>query len=127
MKKPKILVVDNELDICNFVKSFFEIRGFEVTYALNGDEALAKLGFEPDLVMLDVKMRRDGEGLEYLPVIRKRLPSAKILMITGVDDKETIRAARDMGADDYITKPLMLEYLETTVLEKVKSLGVAAA
>lgn len=126
MKKPKILVVDNERDICNFVKSFFEMRGFEVTYALNGDEALTKLGIEPDLVMLDVKMRRDDEGLEYLPQIRKKLPNAKILMITGVDDIETIRAAKDMGADDYITKPLMLEYLENTVLGKVKNLGVSA-
>ena len=127
MKKPKILVVDNELDICNFVKSFFEIRGFEVSYALNGDEALTKLAIEPDLVMLDVKMRRDGEGIEYLPQIRKKLPNAKILMITGVDDTEIIRAARDLGADDYITKPLMLEYLESTVLEKLKNLGVAAS
>lgn len=122
-----ILVVDNERDICNFVKSFFEMRGFEVTYALNGDEAMAKLDIDPDLVMLDVKMRRDEEGLEYLPQIRKKLPKAKIIMITGVDDVETIRAAKDMGADDYITKPLMLEYLENTVLGKVKSLGVTAA
>ena len=127
MNKPKILVVDNELDICNFIKSFFEIRGFDVTYALNGDEALLKASTEPALVLLDVKMRYDGEGIEYLPRIRKALPKAKILMITGVDDQETIRMAKDLGADDYITKPLMLEYLETTVLEKVKSLGVAAA
>ena len=127
MRKPKILVVDNELDICNFVKSFFEMRGFEVSYALNGDEAVAKVStYQPDLVMLDVKMRTEEEGLEYLPQIRKKLPSAKIIMVTGVDDTDTIRAARDMGADDYVTKPLMLEYLETTVLEKVKNLGVAA-
>lgn len=126
MKKPKILVVDNELDICNFVKSFFEIRGFEVVYALNGDEALGKLSFEPDLVMLDVKMRRDGEGIEYLPQIRKILPKARILMITGVDDTDTIAMAKNLGADDYITKPLMLDYLENTVLDKLKHLGVTA-
>ena len=127
MKKPKILVVDNELDICNFVRSFFEIRGFDVIHALNGDEALAKLSADPDLILLDVKMRTEEEGLEYLPQIRKKSPNAKILMVTGVDDKEVIRASKDMGADDYITKPLMLEYLETTVLAKVKNLGVAAA
>src|SRR6185295_9326635 len=98
MKKPKILVVDNELDICNFVKSFFEIRGFDVIHALNGDEAMTKLSTQPDLILLDVKMRRDDEGLEYLPKIRKELPSAKILMITGVDDTDVIKAAKEMGA-----------------------------
>lgn len=127
MKKPRILVVDNELDICNFVKSFFEMRGFEVFHALNGDEAMAKLSLQPDLIMLDVKMRREEEGLEYLPQIHRKLPNSKIIMITGVDDAEVVKAAKELGADDYITKPLMLEYLETTVLSKVKNLGVAAA
>ena len=39
---PKLMVVDNEIDICNFVKSFFEVRGFSVVTALNGDEAMVK-------------------------------------------------------------------------------------
>ena len=46
---PKLMVIDNEIDICNFVKSFFEVRGFKVTCALNGDEALAKLETVPRL------------------------------------------------------------------------------
>ena len=122
-KLPKLMVVDNELDICNFVKSFFEMRGFQVCTALNGDEAMQKLQKEkPDIVILDVMMRYDKEGLEYLPKVKQALPSAKVLMITGVDDEESIKAAKEMGADDYITKPLVLEYLESTVLKKVTSL-----
>ena len=126
-KISKLLVVDNEIDICNFVKSFFEVRGFEVSTALNGDEAMSKLlAVRPDLVILDVMMRRETEGLEYLPQIKKTFPSTKVIMVTGVDDKETIESAKKLGADDYITKPLVLEYLETTVLNKVKSLKIAA-
>ena len=119
-KKPRLLVVDNEIDICNFVRAFFEMRGFEVSGALNGDEALALIPeFKPDIVILDIMMRRDEEGLEYLPQVKKLLPLAKVLMITGVDDDQSIEKAKRLGADDYITKPLVLEYLENTVLKKV--------
>ena len=122
-KKPKLLVVDDEHDICNFVKSFFEMRGFQVSTAPNGDEAMAMLLKEkPDVVILDVMMRREREGLEYLPQIKRALPSARVLMVTGVEDAETIESAKKLGADDYITKPLVLEYLENTVLKKIGSL-----
>lgn len=126
-KKPKLLVTDDEMDICNFVKSFFEMRGFEVIIAHNGDEAMARLLKEkPDVVILDVMMRRDREGLEYLPQIKKALPSAKVVMVTGVDDKEVVESAKKLGADDYITKPLVLEYLESTVMKKIGLLTKAS-
>lgn len=124
MKKAKLLVVDNEIDICNFVKAFFEARGFGVAIALNGDDAMSKLPVEkPDMVILDVNMRRDGEGIEFLPKIKAAMPSAKVIMVTGVNDDDTVTAAKKLGADDYITKPLILEYLENTVLAKVKHLN----
>lgn len=124
---PKLMVVDNEIDICNFVKSFFEVRGFKVTCALNGDEALAKLETEkPNVILLDVIMRTDTEGLDYLPRIKKKHPAAKVIMVTGVEDKDAIDLARKNGADDYITKPLVLEYLESTVMRKIKSFGIPA-
>ena len=122
--KPRLLVVDNEIDVGNFVKSFFEIRGFDVVAVLNGDEAMKILeDVKPDLIILDVIMRSPREGLEYLPQIKKALPGVKVIMITGIDDKETIEVCKKLGADDYITKPLVLEYLENTVMEKVKHLS----
>lgn len=121
--KPKLMVVDNEIDICNFVKSFFEMRGFEVSTALNGDDALSKTSREnPDIIILDVMMRTDNEGIEFLPKLKAALPSVKVIMITGVDDENTIKEAKRLGADDYITKPLMLEYLENTVIGKIEKL-----
>ena len=122
-KRPKLMVVDDEIDICNFLKAFFELRGLQVVTALNGDEAMAKLLPEnPDVVILDVMMRRGNEGIEYLPQIKKALPAARVLIVTGVEDEKTIEQAKSLGADDYITKPLVLEYLEGTVLEKIKNL-----
>lgn len=125
-QRRKLLVVDNEIDVCNFVKAFFEMRGFDVVTALNGDEALKVLDHvQPDLVILDVMMRTDQEGIQYLPQVKKKSPNSKVIMITGVDDKETIETAKKLGADDYVTKPLVLEYLESTVLGKVNVLSKA--
>ncbi len=122
-KLPKLMVVDDEIDICNFVKSFFEMRGFKVTTAINGDEAMSLLFKEiPDVVIMDLKMRRENEGLEYLQKIKEACPEVKILIVTGSDDDEMVKEAKKLGADDYITKPLVLEYLENTVLEKIKHL-----
>ena len=124
---PKLMVVDNEMDICNFVKSFFEARGFSVVTALNGDEAMAKLEREsPDLILLDVVMRRGREGLEYLPKIKAKQPGVKVIMVTGVEDRDFMDEAKLLGAEDYITKPLVLEYLENTVLAKIKILSTVA-
>ena len=117
----KLLVVDNEKDVCNFVKSFFKMRGFDVLTAFNGDEALKVLeSVRPDLVILDVVMGTEREGIDYLPKIKKSSPDSKVIMITGVDDKDIVDEAKKLGADDYITKPLVLEGLERAILGQVK-------
>ena len=122
-RKLKLLVVDDEIDICNFVKSFFEVRGFSVAVALNGDEAMARFLEEvPDIVLLDMKMRRHNEGLEYLARIKSEWPEVKVIMVTAVDETRSTETAKRLGADDYVTKPLALEYLEETVLNKVNDL-----
>ena len=123
-KSPKLMVVDNEVDVCNFVKSFFETRDFKVSAAFNGDEALSRIGEEkPDIVILDMMMRSDREGLDFLPRIKAALPEVKVIMVTAVYDEDVIKEAKKLGADDYITKPLILEYLESTVMEKIKNLN----
>ena len=93
-RNKRILVVDDEIDICNFLKSFFEVRGFDVETARNGDEAMSKLLLvEPDLVILDIIMRERDEGLKYLPKIKKALPSTKVIMVTAVEDDEAVAIA----------------------------------
>ena len=124
----RILVVDDVPANVRLLQAKLEAEYYEVLTAANGPEALALAATrQPDIVLLDVMMRRDTEGLEYLPQIKQKLPSAKVIMVTGVEDKETIEAARELGADDYITKPLILEYLENTVMKKIKELGILAA
>ena len=119
----RLLVVDNEIEVCNFVKMFFERRGFSVFEAYDGDEAVrVAVEKQPHVILLDVKMKTEDDGFQALPRLREAAPDAKILMVTGVEDEASILRGRALGAEDYITKPLILDYLENTVLEKIENL-----
>lgn len=114
--RKKILVVDDEFEICNFVKMFFELRGFDVTRAQNAKDALAAaLKSLPDIVLLDVHLSESEDGLALLPKILELSPASRVVMTTGVDDEVSMNQARALGAVDYLTKPLALEELEAAV------------
>lgn len=119
-KNKVLMVVDDEVEICNFVKMFFEVRGFDVYSANDGTEGVATAEeIQPDIVLLDVHMQNDEDGLTALPKILQKAPSAKVIMTTGVDDEISMVRARQLGAIDYITKPLVLEDLEINVMSRV--------
>lgn len=119
----RLLVVDDEIEICNFVKMFFEQRGLKVLQASNAEEAVAAAAsFQPNIVLLDVMMKNSDDGITTLPRVREAAPKARVLMTTGIDDEISIVRAKSLGASDYITKPLVLEDLETTVFRYLKEL-----
>jgi two-component system response regulator (stage 0 sporulation protein F) len=112
----KLLVVDDEVDICDFVKNFFKERKFEVFVAYNGKDALSIVeAREPDIILLDMKMP-EMDGLETLRGIKRLNKETKVIMVTAVEDEDKIEAAKDLGAIEYIKKPLLLEQLERSVL-----------
>ena len=116
----KVLVVDDEIDVCDFVKNFFEERNYRVFMALGGSEALRILRKEkPDLILLDIKMK-EMDGIQTLERIRKIDKNVKIIMVSALEDQDKMEAAKKLGASKYITKPLVLEELESAVKAHVK-------
>ena len=116
----KLLVVDDEHDICDFVGTFFKDRGFNVFTALNGEEALFLTKKEkPDVVLLDIKMK-GMDGLAALKHIKELDRNTKVIMVTALEDQDKMHEAYKLGACDYITKPLILDYLERTVLKNLR-------
>jgi len=119
----RLLVVDDETEICDFLKMFFEDRGFTVTTANSGQKALDQLDqVKPHVILLDIHMPA-MDGLTALREIKKRLPDAKVIMVTAIETRDKIEEAMRLGADNYITKPLSLDYLEKDVQEKVTQLA----
>lgn len=115
----RILVVDDEPEICEVLKEFLELKGFEVITAHSGPEAIAKVKEErPHVMLLDIRMP-GMDGMEVLRRVREFDKHMGIIMVTAVKDVELGRQALKMEADDYITKPIDFEYLETSLLVKV--------
>ena len=117
-----MIVVDDELGICDFLRSFFSKRGYDVRIACDGDEALRVASQSPpSIALLDIRMP-GMSGMEVLEQLHARYPDCKIIMMTAVVDEGAVARAKQLGAADYITKPFSLDYLEREVLIKLAGL-----
>ncbi len=121
----KILVVDDEEVTVELAKKFLEGHGFEVVTAKNGEEAIEKaIDEHPDLILLDVVLP-GLDGFEVCSRIKadKRFEGVPVLMFTARGFDQDIRRGREVGADDYIVKPLSGSALIATIQ---KHLGLAS-
>ncbi|HID68952.1 MAG TPA: response regulator, partial [Desulfobacterales bacterium] len=112
-KKPLVLVVDDDLSLRLSIGAAMEKAGFQVIDAENGREGLTLFqSKKPDLILLDVMMP-EMDGFETCAAIRK-LPEGKytqILMVTGLDDIQSTERSFEVGANDFVAKPLNLMLL----------------
>jgi len=116
----KLLIVDDEIDVREFAKNFFKKRNINVLTASGGQTALEIIEQEkPDLVLLDVRME-EMNGIEVLKELREKHNGIKVIMVTGVEDENTIKEANSLGVVGYIHKPLVLEELEKVVLANLR-------
>jgi len=126
---PRILLVDDEEDILEFVSYNLQREGFRVYAARNGREAIEMAGkVKPDLVILDVMMP-EMDGIAACEEIRK-LPSCKsvvIAFLTARGEDYSQIAGFEAGADDYITKPIRPKVLISRVKALLKRAGGGAA
>ena len=102
---------------------FLTKKGYGATTALSGREALAKVKKDkPDVVLLDIRMP-DMDGIKVLKEMRKFYKKMIIVMITAVKDDDVGKKCFELGADDYITKPIGLSYLEDVLMVKLLDLN----
>ncbi len=104
----KILLVDDEEDIIEFLSYNLQKEGFEVSAAFNGLEAVKKATSEkPHLIIMDVMMP-EMDGIEAVKEIRKNpdLDDTLIIFLTARSDDLTQISGLESGADDYVTKPV---------------------
>jgi len=106
----KILVIDDEPPIRKLLRMGLNTQGYDVLDAGNGKSALALLDEKPDLIILDLGLP-DIQGLELLRVIRARVESVPIVVLSSRSDEGGKVEALDLGADDYITKPFGMDEL----------------
>lgn len=120
----KILIVDDEPHLCEYLAEFFRERGHEAKCISKPNEVLPFVFKQkPDIVLLDVLMP-EISGLEILKSIKsKHKDSVKVIMVTVADDAKTQQQAKAYGADDFIIKPFDTNYLENVVMTKISELA----
>jgi len=102
----KILVVEDDLIMLASIEHQLKQEGFSVTTATNGQDAmLAFQSDSPDLVITDILMPLTS-GLEFLNLIRSSYHVIPVLVLSALDEEDTIVEAFNLGADDFLTKPV---------------------
>lgn len=124
-KNTKILLVDDEPDILEIVGYNLAQEGYQIITASNGKEAITKAKKEsPDLIIMDVMMP-EMDGMEACENIRKipELSNVIITFLTARSEDYSQVAGFDVGADDYITKPIKPKLLVSKVKALLRRLG----
>lgn len=114
MQQKKLLIVDDDVDLCQTIKHTFDAEGIKVFVANDGREGIQTFFQQrPDLVLLDIRMP-ELDGWELCRQIRL-LSDTPIIMLTTLDeDQEIVRGLRS-GADDFVTKPFSSDVLMARV------------
>lgn len=116
MESKHILVVDDEVSICEILSQFLRKKGYTITTASNGEAALGIIrSSNVELVITDIKMP-GMTGVDLLKIIKLEKPEIQVVMTTGFPTLDSAIEALKLGAFDYLTKPFHLEEIG----EKVK-------
>jgi len=101
----KILVVDDDLDMCQIISDILKEEGYGVHCSYNGEDALMKIKKNHyDLIVLDYKLN-EMSGLMVFEKALRMIPSLKVMMISAFGDKSIKARARELGVGDFLDKP----------------------
>ncbi len=117
MAKARVLIVDDEPEELGYVRATLEANACEVEIAESGNQAIQRVGRDPipDLVLLDVRMP-GLDGIETLGRLRSIRPGLKVVMLSNQNDTRKAVTAAQMGASDYLTKPLREADLQSLLI-----------
>ncbi len=119
---PSILVIDDDVSICETLELYLAEEGYLVDTAQSGTEGLNKYVSKPaDVVILDIRLP-DVDGFSVLEDLREDNENVKVIMITAFHDMETTINAMKGGAFDYIHKPVNVDELDMAIRKALKSL-----
>lgn len=111
----KILVIEDDLDICQLLKRFLTKQGYEVFLSHNGKQGIAvAIEEKPDLILCDFRLG-DLDGFEVLRTVKETYPNLPFIIITGYSDIRVAVKVMKMGALDYVTKPLFPDEILLTI------------
>jgi DNA-binding NtrC family response regulator len=119
-KHARILVVDDDENIRNTMKTILEDEGYIVDLAANGNDAIEKTKKSSyNIALLDIRLP-DMEGMELLKLIKDTVPRTRKIMVTGYPSMQNAIAALNKNADAYLVKPIDIENFLAIVKEQLQ-------
>jgi two-component system response regulator AtoC len=120
-QKPQVMVVDDDLAMCGFLRTFLGSRGYSAFTVTNADEAVRRFHADrPSAVLLDVVMPGSMDGLAALAAFRKIDKDVPVIVISGQGRTNTVVQAMKLGATDFVCKPFADAELEVLLGNALK-------
>jgi DNA-binding response OmpR family regulator len=114
-EQSKVLIVDDEPDVCYLFDRILLKRNLKTGYAYNLAEATLSIQAEPpSMIFLDNNLP-DGRGIDFIPYLKMQCPGIQVVMVTANDSVSDRKRAFQQGADDFLGKPLSLELINRTL------------
>jgi DNA-binding response OmpR family regulator len=121
-----ILLIEDQVELCQILKDTLSLYDFDVTYALNGDDGYNEfISLDPKLVIIDIMMP-GSDGFSAVKKIRLVNKDVPIIMLTAKPLTEDLVKAFDLGCNDFVRKPFMMEELIARIKSFAKVPGNAA-
>ena len=121
-----ILLIEDQVELCEILKDTLSLYGFDVTYALNGDDGYNEfISLDPKLVIIDIMMP-GSDGFSAVKKIRLVNKDVPIIMLTAKPLTEDLVKAFDLGCNDFVRKPFAMEELIARIKSFAKVPGNAA-
>lgn len=124
MQPPNILIVDDEGDFLETLMNRLKKRRIAAAGCASGEEAVRLVRDSPfDVVILDIKMPGGMDGIQTLREIKKLRPETEVILLTGHASLETSMEGMQLGATDYLLKPIKLEDLLEKLVQALERKG----
>ena len=121
MKKIKILLIEDDTFLLNMYATKFELEGYEIISADDGEKALKAVGKEkPDIILLDILLPK-MDGFEVLQELKKNeeTKAVPVILLTNLSQRDDVEKGLALGAVDYLIKA---HFMPTEVVEKIKKI-----
>lgn len=121
-----ILLIEDQVELCEILKDTLSLYGFDVTYALNGDDGYKVFNaLDPRIVIIDIMMP-GSDGFSAIKQIRAVNKDVPVIMLTAKPLTEDLVKAFDLGCNDFIRKPFVMEELIARIKSFAKVSGNAS-
>ena len=113
--RSKVLIVDDEPDICFLFGKILKMRNLRTDFANNLADASRSVQEDPPSVIFLDNSLPDGQGIDFISFLKERYPTTRIIIITANDGSIDKIRAFQQGADDFLGKPLSLELINRSL------------